>query len=71
MRVATDLTHAVAYGLVQTDAKTKRRSLAYAIGSSPKEVWERVLTEELLGTGHTKESLQKLGWTAEIIIVMY
>lgn len=69
MKVVTPLTKRMLYGLVN---RTKPQpDIAFVLGTSAKEVWEYAVESALLGTGHTKASLQKLGWGAEPIIVTY
>ncbi len=43
--------------------------VVYEIGTSAKEVWEKVIRNETLGTGVTKEMLQKRGYKARRVTI--
>lgn len=49
----------------------ENKGVVYAIGTSAKEVWDKVIGEELLGTGVTKDALQKKGYRAKKVEIRH
>lgn len=47
-----------------TLANIKTSDVAFVLEFTPAAVWHRVIKRQLLGTGHTRETLKKLGWRA-------
>ena len=43
--------------------------ICYTLGASAREVWERVIADEVFGTGKTQEQLHKEGWRAKKVSV--
>ena len=43
------------------------KGVVYEIGATANEVWGKIIANEILGTGHTYESLIKLGYRARRI----
>ena len=46
---------------------TNGKDVLYCIGSSGKDVWHQVISQEFMGTAVTKEMLQKKGYVAKRI----
>lgn len=46
------------------------KGVVYEIGKSAKEVWDKVIERELLGTGVTKADLQKKGYRAKQVDIV-
>jgi len=44
-------------------------SVIYCIGTSAKDVWDRVIEGEVMGTGATKEALRKQGYRAKKVAI--
>lgn len=67
------------YGLVQVPVSTSRagkvgssdrQNLCFRFAPSARELWDAVIDEDFLGSGHTRTSLQKLGWRAVPVIAI-
>jgi hypothetical protein len=55
------------YALIrETDGKTE---MCYRFAPSTKELWDAIVSEQILGTMHTAESLRNQGWTARPVYV--
>lgn len=61
------------WALIQTlehhDRKPVETSMMYLLAPSRKALWASVVESEFYGTGHTKESLQALGFVAREVFV--
>lgn len=44
-------------------------SVIYCAGSSPKDVWDAVISQEFMGTGVTKEMLKQRGYKAKKVLI--
>ena len=47
----------------------KEDQVIYCIGTSAQEVWEKVIDEEIMGTGITKADLKKQGFRAKKVAI--
>ncbi len=41
----------------------------YEVGSTPREVWDKILKSEIMGTGQTRTSLSKKGYKSKRVSV--
>jgi hypothetical protein len=59
------------YALVKDDAIDGRActAMVYALQPSAAELWYHVVELELMGTGHTRATLEALGWRARRVLV--
>lgn len=59
------------YALIQPVVShgVKGTSMCYVLGRTAQEVWQKVIEEEALGSGHTRETLKAAGWRARRIYV--
>jgi hypothetical protein len=46
-----------------------QKGIVYEVGKSAREVWEKVLTNETLGTGVTRPLLHKQGYRAKRVSI--
>lgn len=47
----------------------KNKAIIYTIGTSPQDVWKRVIESEVMGTGVTQKMLTKKGWRAQKVSI--
>jgi hypothetical protein len=47
----------------------KTTAVVYSVGTSAKDIWEKVIEDEILGTGTTRDSPPKCGWRAERVAI--
>ena len=47
----------------------KDKEVCYTIGTSAGDVWRRVIEDEIMGTGITKQILRKQGWRARKVVI--
>jgi hypothetical protein len=54
---------------VHHDRKPKETVMMYLLAPTRRALWDAVVDNEFYGTGHTKVSLQELGWVAREVFV--
>lgn len=45
------------------------KGVIYQVGTSAKEVWQKIIDDETMGTGVTKEDLRKRGYRAKKVTI--
>jgi hypothetical protein len=59
----------ILYALIR-DIPGNAPNMCFMTGLTAKQVWDWVIDEEWLGTGHTKETLVAEGWRAKRVTVL-
>jgi hypothetical protein len=59
------------FALVQPVVKDRgvTTAMCYTLAPTAKELWEVIVEEDILGSGHTKKTLMAAGWRAVRVFV--